>query len=249
MPRHHYPMRVRMHMLDCVANDVKVREHTMILSSFIFLFSSKKIAYWCSFCSCFLCRSLLLVVSHDSKDKQEQINANNDFAFANNSINTTEREISRLKTRCSSKRDGCSTTNEWSFSAMDLATTKNKPKSDLSIAPLVLKGLAEQADGDTIAWCKTLRYSTQSEHQHVYTLYASDVKTFNLLLEGASRLSISNERAATRRTWSVQRLLDTNEDAFVSQIDLDIDDDQIRTKLISSKKNVQWERKRFIAHI
>ncbi|CAF1104508.1 unnamed protein product [Didymodactylos carnosus] len=117
-------------------------------------------------------------------------------------------------------------------------------KSEFSIAPLVLEGLSSTRIELNKLIVTQLPEEKLSDIQlnrnnGSFTLYAADVKSFNLLLNGASKLRTGSEQATIRIPRSIQRILNMDKDAFVKNVDLDIEDDDIRTELSKNGFNVE----------
>lgn len=111
-----------------------------------------------------------------------------------------------------------------------------KPRPEFSIVPLVLEGLSTtkfELNKLIVTQLPDAKLSDiqLNRNNGTFTLHAADVKSFNILLNGTAKLSSANEKATIRIPRTIQRILDTEKDAFVKNVDLDIDENDITTEL------------------
>ena len=127
-----------------------------------------------------------------------------------------------------------------------------KPRPEFSIVPLVLEGLSTTKVELNKLIVTQLTEAKLSDIQlnrnnGTFTLHAADIKSFNVLLNGTAKLSSENEKATIRIPRTIQRILDTEKDAFVKNVDLDIEENDIATELskdgFSAKKVIRLQKK------
>ncbi|CAF2690591.1 unnamed protein product [Rotaria sp. Silwood2] len=110
---------------------------------------------------------------------------------------------------------------------------ENLSQSKFTIAPLILEGvkLNKLQLNDMIKQhISDVRMSDiQLNRAGIFTLYASDVKSFNLLLNDFTSILSTNGQPAAKVyvPRSIQRVKDTEKVAFVKRVDLELPDDRI----------------------
>ena len=109
-------------------------------------------------------------------------------------------------------------------------------KTSLSIPPLVLEGVTAtrvELNKRIVAALPEVKLADiqMNRNNGTSTLMAADVKSFNAMLTGGDKLTTGTERAQIRIPRSIQRIINTDKEAFVKLVDLDISEDDIRTEL------------------
>jgi hypothetical protein len=126
-----------------------------------------------------------------------------------------------------------------------LTTNKQQDQQQqrsFSISPLILEGVKSMTKVDLNKFLK--KYSTEAKVQDIqanrsgtFTIYTSDVKSFNYLLNNLSMHlnDIQDQPTVVYIPRSIQRILEVEKIAYVKRIDLEITEDEI-TEALSNKK-------------
>jgi hypothetical protein len=110
-------------------------------------------------------------------------------------------------------------------------------KTEFKIAPLILEGVTtnkiELNKFLQTHFAELKMTDIQANRAGSFTLYATDVKSFNRLLTELPIILADNghQQATVYIPRTIQRILDTDKDAFVKYVDLDIKVEEIQTSL------------------
>ncbi|CAF4070041.1 unnamed protein product [Rotaria sp. Silwood1] len=127
------------------------------------------------------------------------------------------------------------TTNDSQLSTINQNQEKIKPRFE--IAPLIL----ESVNLTKVQLNKLIKNhlpevkisNIQENRQKSFTLYPTDVKSFNCLLNDLTVIiqTNTNQQAIIYIPKTIQRILENNKEAFVKRIDLEITEDEIKQVL------------------
>ena len=123
---------------------------------------------------------------------------------------------------------------------------QQQPAISFSISPLILEGVKTTTKVELNSILKThfsdVKVSDiQANRSGTFTLQASDVKSFNRLLNDLSTHLNSNgqQQTVVYIPRSIQRILETDKTAFVKLIDLEITENEIKEALTTKKLEFQ----------
>ena len=109
-------------------------------------------------------------------------------------------------------------------------------KTSLSIPPLALEGVIAtrvELNKRIMAALPEVKLVDiqMNRNNGTFTLLAADVKSFNAMINGGDKLTTGTERAQIRIPRAIQHIINTDKEAFVKLVDLDISEDDIRTEV------------------
>ena len=111
-----------------------------------------------------------------------------------------------------------------------------KPKNPFTIAPLILEGHSATKSNLNKRILTKLPQAKLADIQEnrkngTFILLAADISSFNILLNSATNLAEGNETIKIYIPRSIQKILDADKEAYVKNVDLDIQEQDIREEL------------------